>query len=479
MKKNKLTMSIAAGVAGVAGLASVANAVHINPEGTGQVLIYPYYSVHNTLQTTYSIVNTTADSKAVKIRFLEGENSLEVLDFNIYMSAYDVWAGVLGNTDTGPAHGRSDTTCAPFIDAVTPLRPFLIEQLDGVAREVALERALDGHFEVLEMGTLNPADAALVDHGTNGVPADCQTIADRWTSSGAWTTGSIDPQLDAPTGGLFGGATILEPSQGAAMSYNAVALDDFWGPSLLAIHTDPGSLSPSLVDADATSNRFQGAAYDASGVYVGGGNTLTSTWLRGIDAVSALFMSDRVMNEYVYDEGRNAKTEWVVTFPTKNFYVNGGVTAPFSTQWSPATKACEGYNMTVWDREELPGSDESCYDISPQDPNAPGCAPVICYEANVVEFLRPGVSSTGSSALLGSQNLVSVSGPSTAATPSGWARMGFNGINMQLVSDTGASYRGLPVTGFMVQRYSNAAAAEGLLASYAATFTHNTRINSF
>jgi len=61
MKKNKLTMAVAAGIAGVAGMANAAQ--YVNPEGTGQVLIYPYYSVNNDLNTSYSVVNTTGDTK--------------------------------------------------------------------------------------------------------------------------------------------------------------------------------------------------------------------------------------------------------------------------------------------------------------------------------------------------------------------------------------------------------------------------------
>ena len=95
MKKNKLTTAVVAGIAGVAGFASVSNAVHINPEGLGQTLIYPYYSVNNGLNTTLSVVNTTDLTKAVKVRFLEGDNSIEVLDFNLYLSPYDVWVAGL------------------------------------------------------------------------------------------------------------------------------------------------------------------------------------------------------------------------------------------------------------------------------------------------------------------------------------------------------------------------------------------------
>ena len=84
MKRNSLTTAVVAGIAGVAGFAGLANAVDLNPDGLGQVLIYPYYTVNKSQDTLFSVVNTDPiNGKAVKVRFLEGYNSREVLDFNL------------------------------------------------------------------------------------------------------------------------------------------------------------------------------------------------------------------------------------------------------------------------------------------------------------------------------------------------------------------------------------------------------------
>ena len=91
MKKNSLTTAVVAGIAGVAGFAGLANAVELNPDGLGQVLIYPYYTVNKSQDSLFSVVNTTGVGKAVKVRFLEGYNSREVLDFNLFLSPNDVW----------------------------------------------------------------------------------------------------------------------------------------------------------------------------------------------------------------------------------------------------------------------------------------------------------------------------------------------------------------------------------------------------
>ena len=70
------------------------------------MLIYPYYTVNAGNDTLLSVVNTSNEGKAMKVRFLEGRNSREVLDFNLYLSPFDVWtaaATTAGALATDPA----------------------------------------------------------------------------------------------------------------------------------------------------------------------------------------------------------------------------------------------------------------------------------------------------------------------------------------------------------------------------------------
>ena len=41
------------------------------------------------------MVNSTSSAKSVKVRFLEGKDSREVLDFNLFLSKYDVWTAAV------------------------------------------------------------------------------------------------------------------------------------------------------------------------------------------------------------------------------------------------------------------------------------------------------------------------------------------------------------------------------------------------
>ena len=107
--KHKSLYAALAGL-GALGATGVAQAVSVNHDGLGQVLIYPYYTVRTVptgvvgIDAAYnsllSVVNSTASAKAVKVRFLEGKNSREVLDFNLYLSAQ----GRLDHRDH-PDHG--------------------------------------------------------------------------------------------------------------------------------------------------------------------------------------------------------------------------------------------------------------------------------------------------------------------------------------------------------------------------------------
>ncbi|MEP7068728.1 MAG: hypothetical protein ABI789_05780, partial [Usitatibacter sp.] len=79
--------ALTAAVLGTLGVAGSAQAIYQDPNNLGQALIYPYYTVNsaagNAFNTFVSVTNTTTVVKVVKVRFREGKNSAEVLDFNL------------------------------------------------------------------------------------------------------------------------------------------------------------------------------------------------------------------------------------------------------------------------------------------------------------------------------------------------------------------------------------------------------------
>ncbi|MEE4173255.1 MAG: hypothetical protein V2I57_03300 [Xanthomonadales bacterium] len=528
----------------------------LNPDGLGQVLIYPYYTTRNGNNTLLSVVNTTGDAKAVKVRFLEGQNSREVLDFNLYLSPYDVWTAALldgsvvdtncdidnglglgANGQCGVPHLlTNDTTCtvpylyleastAPGLQSFLPFK-YVGSAADGGPTDIA--RAAEGHFEMIEMGVLDPAGpfAPAVDHGDVGVPANCLLLTDAWTTSsnpannGVWIgnplAGLIEWDDTYPSGGLFGGAAVINPSEGYMMSYDAKAINgwsDTYEPVAGSpLHARPGSELPSLNSS---------AVVDAT-VFLDDGSTLASSGLtRSVDAVSFLFMHDQIANEYSTEDDINGQTEWVVTFPTKAFYVDPAVNVnlpafpdaadPFVQQWgptvdSPLSTACEpvilgivtdrtvdiadpvfGRDILIsgiFDREEQSTTPEDTTRppiVSPAPPRPPEVFETfnLCYETNIIRFGAQEV--VGPTEIFGSLNFTNFDNEAlgfengwvniemlTYETPNGFEnRGGLGGL------------AGLPVAGFSAQKFGNQNAQAGIAAFYGGIYQHKgTRLQS-
>lgn len=464
MKKSPLSAAITAGVVGLVGLSALVQAqsvstdrMYLNADGTGQVLIYPYYTVNGGNATLISVVNTTDEVKAVKVRFLEGRNSQEVLDFNLYLSPYDVWTGAVTDKGdpTGPGYlTTTDTSCtAPDIvgreNSEVAFRNFEYATLVGDDGPETLDRTREGYVEMIEMGEVvdngDPDDLTVELNGSgvplartfatnathqsdDGEPENCAAIRASWANNGVWD--SINPDIDMlpPAGGLFGGGSIVDTAAGTNLTYNADAIDGFYrnqgsvGGYYITLHTDTGLTTP---DLQSSANIAGGGTI--SEVFIGGQAVqMEFADDRGAAAVSALYMSKTLMNEFVTDPALGAKSEWVITFPTKENHIGETYQPPGSpfhhtwiqftrpfTDWRDATGdglvfdttgSCENVSFARYDREEGPFStEEEDLDFSPLPPGQVSATPTLCYEAQVVTINQPGVVEGGlPSGILGS-----------------------------------------------------------------------------
>ena len=449
MKKHTPIISAMAGLYAITGPIQFADAANLNPHGTGQALIYPYYTVNNDLNTLLSIVNTRDEVKAVKVRFLESDNGQLTLDFNLYLSPYDVWTAALSFTSRGAALTTDDNSCVPFQGNPQPLLPFAY-LLDPGSDEVERER--EGHIEIIEMGVVtDPVLAPAATH-VNGTPANCSALSATWLPGGQWF---IDPSdnVGAATGGLFGHALIVDVAEGTAASYRADTIDNFYAQGDF-LHTDPGAIEPSMASAHPKS------------LIIDSGKAIESTWTTGEDAISALFMRDQIINEYVLGSGINAKTEWVVTFPTKYIYANDTeVRPPFNALFEGPEGACEKYTETPYNRETLnPDSIGSVCCFVPE-------IPAMCWNTNVLQVYNSSIGQAfeAVSPILGSTN---VEGINTNPYEAGLIVIEFPDAQPLTDANNLYTYQGYPVTGFAVQTYTNTNAQPGLLAQYAALFKH-------
>jgi hypothetical protein len=279
-------------------------------------------------------------------------------------------------------------------------------------------------------------------------------------------------------GGLFGGITLVNVLSGEDFTADAVALEAFnLGVSLWA---SPGSVNPTLEDV----NPKQTEVFN-----VVGGVATATTYTFALsaelaDPVSAALMHNTLMNEYVLDAATNSGTDWVVTMPTKRFYVNGhtaGTPAaavalpPFQRPFTGTS--CDDVGITTWDREERTVTVTTGF--SPPAPQSPLS---LCYEANVVTF-------TGSNVLASNNAKDLTAATLPAGAQNGWARFDFTTsltgavAAHALVADDGSTFNGLPVIGFAVQTFVNGTLTEvnptggvslNVQSNYGGNFVHKT-----
>jgi len=476
----KLILAVATAMA-CAAFASPAHAVTLNPRGLGQVLIYPYYTVNKDQVTLLSVVNTSDVGKAVTVRTLEGYNGRMTIDFTVFLSPHDVWTASLQQVsdDGGAKLVTADKSCTYSVIPAEgiPLSSAAFVGASGSpfppdTGPTSITRTREGEIEVFALGDIIPGSDLDIatKHVQNGTPdAGIPACTD--------STHGSNPVafLTAPSNGLSGSAAIVNVGQGTFFGYNAAALSGFSDYAFSGQEIQ----SPSLRDANSPESSVPGGA--VAYVTTESGRPLALDYANGIDAASAVFTADAIYNEYLVEAQLGAQTDWVVTFPTKAFYVDPWFVGfdesgtaisvpPFVETFGASTPGQSNvhFGMTVYDREE--GNQPQ---LSGVPTNAP---PALSYQVNVVSFAAPGAGGVVSP-VLGS-NLVSAYLPPFGAD--GWARIDLasgDGGHQLRPDANGTVFSGLPVTGFMVYNIINANAQPGLLANYGGTFAHRSTVS--
>ncbi len=283
------------------------------------------------------------------------------------------------------------------------------------------------------------------------------------------------------SGGIFGGMTLINVNSGSDYTQDAVALDNFATGTTL--YTSGNNTSPTLQNADPATSVV---IADFGLVFNSDWAVATTPGANAADPVSAVLMHDSIMNEFVLDAGTNSGTDWVVTMPTKRFYVGNGAGTParlFQRNFDKTSGACDDISLDIHDREEGGTETGESIDFSPSGPGPSQF--VLCWEASVITF--------NDSNVLGSANVSHLG----TDFENGWLNVGFfpttvTGAVHTLPNNTtfffdpadpltGASppvpatYFGLPVVGFAVQSFANGAIDVGngpVLSNYGGNFVH-------
>lgn len=472
----------------------VSQAVYLNPQGLGEALVYPYYTVNGGQDTLVTLTNQGRDAKAVKVRFLEGYNSRDVLDVNVYLAVGDVWTAAVVADGNGAKLVTSDPSCTvpDIAGSAQHSVAFTTRAFDGSTAQgkdggpTGLARVREGHIEVVEMGVVTGASAKALSPPpppadnddelpdlAGGSPTDCARLHTAWASGGYWSQDAAT-DLVAPSGGLTGSAMIVNVARGTVLGYIADALADFHLASKGLEHTASGALTPNLASATSLS---------ASTYAAGAPSTLT--FARGIDAVTAAFMAGTISNEFWTSPALGANSEWVITFPTKRFYtdpkyVGDHAIPPFENLFVAPGESCGTY-FAFAEHDANAARVGNAHSDPFLGVKAPGFSTdmPLCHATQVITFRQnddvdnPYDPTPKPPSRVLASNLVSWNFP--FQFESGWARFGF-GISTghdAFTTADGQSFYGQPVTGFLAAQFVNGS-VQGALANYTLALRHRT-----
>ncbi len=478
-----LSGAVIASLSGAPVMAQVP-APQISPTNTGQALIFPYYTVNDGWVTTLNVMNTSPNTLAVKVRFREKKNSRDVLDFNIVMSPYDAWAGVVQNSPDGPQLFTPDNSCtSPLnINGVTGNRIAYTNiensnSSDGGGNEV--QRMRDGYVEMLVMGVARPGAENVQNtvpywaKHVNGTPRDCASVDRAFVATEATWSPNTDPLSYNQNP-----QNLLNPLAGSG---NPLARDHFEAPTpsdvplkgnvtWLKLGTGAGAGSSAITIADWSRTNFVTAQQFPWFLEPTVASSLGLWTIEGIEAFEDAITWSATTNEWANNPESGAQVDWVINFPTKAYHVdrfndqiqaavskyrnnNIDITdnspapgiAPFEWRFG-AQQGRDGLNdspitvqYTFFDREE--NSEVIETDGTTVSPAPPPDVRIetLRFETNVVQFGARSVFSSSKPSIVDPVGVLPES-----SVPAGWARV-------QFVNPNAVAAGGLPVTAFAIK----------------------------
>ncbi len=361
---------------------------------------------------------------------------------------------------TAPALTHKDTDRSDALKGVdfTNLA-YTGQNADGGAP--SLDRTKEGYFTVFVMGVAKKENNDLYDpehkmltiaeavkHSTvagnnnEGIPKDCSVFVkefinwsnppstnmlkgkrifiEQFNADGTENLNVAGGEFHEPNNVLKGRAILINPANGIAMGYDPTVMANFYNPTEFGQFKGKDSDNPknTINKPDNTLPNLSGASpAEASWIddtpgasaqlqTVSASQATASYGIgfgRPIDAVSVLFQRAAIVNDY--NVAGDSKTDWVVTLPTKRYYVDNasntdqaglpGESAPVAPFDRASVngeafnenlngRSCFDVTMRLWDREEGELTAPGGLNFSPAPP--PGQANQFCYETNVISF---------------------------------------------------------------------------------------------
>ncbi len=279
---------------------------YVNPDGLGDVLLFNYYNARSGMETFFTIVNSNSEQGArVRVRFREAADianalcvdpttdkgvaagSFEVLDFDVCLTAGDMWSGFVTAAPGGGAMLCSNDVDTLIYDGVnsgtfpTGCIPFKTGTFGSgsTSATITADDTMEGYFEVIGEDSLN-ADfttckpLANADCTGAGTPLDCCTAAG---------TGTCPDQFGDVANELFGNAALIDAKTSGTFGYDATAIANF---APFDISKSPTTSQPDL----------------------------SAAFPDGLDGINYILTKEHILT--IYDL-IHARSEIVLTSPTK------------------------------------------------------------------------------------------------------------------------------------------------------------------
>jgi len=431
---------LALALAAAGSLAMPAHAINLAPDGKGDRLIFPYYTVRNGFDTLLSVTNTSAYTVLANLELRESRNGRSVGVFMLVLSPRDVWTGAVTGNGGGAVVRSFDKTCIYSPDFVagpngsTQSALTTVAYADPVSDQggTGLDRLQEGFVEgeVFKVSTVPESMIAATGDSietsaqhVGGTPRSCSAVTQALDRSLLFTIPEqpVDysntplSSFSAPQNVLFGSATLINVQAGHAYDVAPTTIQNSHG---------------------AAANTVQ--RFDGNGQLV----TVNVAENAVTDAISLLLMANSLTNEFA--AGGNARTDWVITFPTKHEYTQARpepAFPPFHARFG-ANGACDPFAFDASGRDEqrLRGEVEIQVVLPP---------PALCYTTNVLSFRNPSQPDRG------------VLDSPVTALPVDTATTGYAGwASVTLTANTPLfGFTGLPAIGFSVIERNNSAEA--------------------
>lgn len=404
-------------------------AVIINEGGSGQALIFPFFSAAEGNSSLITIVNDPRPgptisgdplASAIKVRLMGSVDGAELASFNVYLGWRDTWVAAIHKSEGETIISTPDASCLfPAPDG---------EFLTAISEEI-------GSIEVIQMGSVSN-DVTNDDLTGKFNENDCAYIESRWTE-GPWSE-NPEAELVPPAGSLRGSLTLIHVEKGTAYSVSALALDDF---SDIVQHTNVGAEFPNLSSAH---DEGTDTSLGTTSTVCAGGECIDDYWAEPLDAVAAALTVRELRGTFVVDDALAAESEWVISYPTLRY-----------SDQTLSTNLMTG--LVLQDREGDGAMIPPCVPVHPNRFTCPSSygfihrAPieVVSFGRDIEEFNQPAIS-----AILGIPFIVKMPRNNQAPIPpAGSARLGFGSA---VSNDSGRVYLGAPAIGFELQEYTNA-----------------------